>query len=127
MNLTIPDYAEGDRIPRGDWGARIKHGKAESNAICMVVGCDKSSVECEEHDRFKVTAANDAWDRARDKALAYCWGRADAGDATAHPQEVWRAFSERYARANFEFTLETRTHMHSIQRAWELFINDEEI
>ena len=127
MNLTIPDYQPGDRIPRGDWSARITHGKDHSNAICMVVGCDKSGVDCDEHGRYKVAAANDAYDRASDKALAYCWGRADAGDTSAHPQEVWRAFSERYGRANFEFTLEKRSHLPSIQGAWDLFINDKEI
>lgn len=126
MILTLPDYQEGDRIPRADWAARNRHGK-ESNGQCMVVGCDNNAVDCDKHDLYRVTSANDAYDRAEGKALAYCWGRADAGDATAHPQEVWRAFSQWYARASFNFTLQKRVSMPSIQRAWELFIDDKEI
>ncbi len=126
MILTLPDYVEGDRIPRADYGARAKHGK-DSNGACMIVGCDNSAVDCDKHNLYRVTSANDAYDRSKGKALAYCWGRADAGDATAQPQEVWWAFSEWYARASFDFTLEKRVSMPSIQGAWELFINDKEV
>lgn len=126
MLLTLPEYREGDRIPSTDHAARGKHGK-DSNGACMIVGCHNSSVDCETHGRYRVTSANDAYDRAKGKAIAYCWGRADAGDATAHPQEVWWIFSEWYARAAFDFTLEKRGSMPSIQRAWEMFIKDEEI
>ena len=126
MRLTLPDYQPGDRIPSTDYAALAKHGK-ESKGACMVVGCSNNSVDCEEHDRYRVTSANAAYDRCKGKALAYCWGRADAGDATAHPQEVWWAFSEWYGRASFNFTLEKRASMPSIQRAWELFIEDKEV
>ena len=126
MLLTLPEYQPGDRIPSTDYAARSKHGK-ESNGDCMIVGCANSAVECEEHTRYKVMDANAAYARAKGKATAYCWGRADAGDATAHPQEVWWAFSEWYARATFNFTLEKRGSMPSIQRAWEMFVKDEEI
>lgn len=126
MNLTLPDYKPGDRIPSTDHAARGRHGK-NSNGQCMIVGCNNSAVDCEEHDRYRVTSANRDYEFAKSKAISYCWGRADAGDATAHPQEVWWAFSELYGRAAFNFTLEKRAFMPSIQRAWELFIQDKEI
>jgi hypothetical protein len=93
----------------------------------MIVGCGNNAVECEKHGLYRVASANDAYSRSKDKALAYCWGRADAGDATAHPQEVWWAFSEWYARASFSFTLEKRGSMPSIQRSWELFVEDKDV
>lgn len=126
MRLTLPEYGEGDRIPRSDFAARAKHGK-DSNGACMIVGCGNNAVECEKHGLYRVASANDAYSRSKDKALAYCWGRADAGDATAHPQEVWWAFSEWYARASFSFTLEKRGSMPSIQRSWELFVEDKDV
>ena len=126
MLLTLPEYREGDRIPSTDHAARAKHGK-ESSGDCMIVGCDASAVDCEKHDRYLVTSANDAYVRAKDKSIAYCWGRADAGDATAHPQEVWWAFSEWFGRAAFNFALQKRGWMPSIQGAWDLFIQDKEI
>lgn len=126
MILTLPDYQDGDRIPKSDYAARNRHGK-ESNGQCMVVGCDNNAVDCDKHDRYRVTSANLDYEFAKSKAISYCWGRSDAGDATAHPQEVWWAFSEWYGRAQFNFTLEKRASMPSIQRAWELFIDDKEV
>lgn len=126
MMLTLPEYQEGDRIPRSDWGARAKHGKV-TNGQCMIVGCDNSAVDCDKHDLYRVISSNEAYSRAEGKALAYCWGRADAGDATAHPQEVWTAFAQWYARAAFNFELQKRVSMPSIQGAWDLFINDKDV
>lgn len=125
MMMTLPVYLPGQRVPAGDHMSRALHWKDHGG--CLVVGCTNTAVDCDDHDRYRVTSANAAYETAKGKAIAYCWGRADAGDATAHPQDVWWAFSEWYGRAAFDFTLQTRSHLPSIQGAWDLFINDKEI
>lgn len=118
------EYTEGQRIPETDWAAYGEHGK--NTGDCLVVGCPNKS-DCEAHalPEWKQHAALSAYKKGCDMAMAYCWGRGDAGDAVATDQANWYPFARSYGRMKHDYALETRGNALSIRSAWERFIEGE--
>jgi hypothetical protein len=113
-------YAEGERIPTEDWGAYSEHGKDKGD--CLIVGCPNKA-DCDEHwlSPEKQRQADRAYQKGCDMAMAYCWGRGDAGDAVATDQANWYPFTKAYGRMQFEYALEKRSMGWSVRSAWERY------
>lgn len=118
------EYTEGQRIPTEDWAAYSEAGKERGD--CLIVGCPNNA-DCDLHwvGAVRLGGANRAYKKGCAMAMAYCWGRGDAGDDVATDQANWYPFMRAYGRMQFDYALETRGSAWSVRSAWEKFIEGE--